>query len=118
MWLYPESRQRELEAIVKRAVRRVRSHVAARRPPVAEDFFYGAMGIHPRHLVTWYLFETDADHEAARTTGLLRELDERTRAELRAEGYPSEGVAEMMVSTTTREDIQRTTGGDYRLYFQ
>ena len=25
---------------------------------------------------------------------------------------------EMLVCTTTQEDIQRTTGGDYRLYFQ
>jgi hypothetical protein len=118
MWLYPERRQRELEAIVKRAVGRVLAHVAARQPPVVEHFFYGAMGIHPRHLVTWYLFETDADQEAARATGLLDELDARTRAELEAEGFPPEGVAEMMVATTTREDIQRTTGGDYRLYFQ
>src|SRR5687767_6482224 len=108
MSMYSQVRQHKLEAIVKRAVRRVLAHVAARQPPVVEHFFYGAMWSHPRYLVTWYLFETNADHDAAKACGLLDELDARTRAELEAEGFPPEGVAEMMVSTTTREDIQRT----------
>jgi hypothetical protein len=115
---YSLIRQARLETIVKRAVDRVLAQVADRRPAIVERFFFGAMSIHPRHLITWYLFETDAEQAQAEATGLLRELETRTRAELAAAGYPPEGVAEMHVATTTREDIRRTTGGDYRLYFQ
>jgi hypothetical protein len=45
-------------------------------------------------------------------------LDILTRDELRENGYPEEGLREIMVSFTTDGDIQRETDGNYWEYFK
>jgi hypothetical protein len=107
-----------LDLIVHSAMLRVVSGIADRTPTLKAHFFYGAMGIHPRHLVTWYLFHTDADWQVARESGLIADIERLTRAELAAGGYPAEGFDGLMISFTSDEEIQRETGGDYWAYFK
>lgn len=112
------ARQKRLDAIVDGAMGRVTAQIAGRQPPICDKFFYGASAIHPRNLVTWYLFATDAELSAARAGGLTADLDQLTRSELLAGTYPAEGVQLMKVSFASEEEIQRTTGGDRWLYFK
>ena len=111
-------RQAQLDEIARSAMARVIAQVGGRQPAVHTHFFYGASAIHPRHLVTWYLFRTDSDRETATRSGLTSEIERATRAELAAGGYPAEGVGLMHVGFTSDEDIQRETGGDYWAYFK
>ena len=106
-------RQKRLDSIVQSAMQRVVSAIADRKPTLKAHFFYGAMGIHPRHLVTWYLFHTDADWQVAMESGFVADIEQLTRAELTAGGYPAEGFDGLMVSFTSDEAIRRETGGDY-----
>lgn len=93
------------------------SAVADRSPPVSKHFFYGASAIRSHHLVTWYLFRTDTDLQAAGDHGLTSELDKLTRSNLIKCGYPRRGARYMHVSFTSEEDIQRRSAGNYREYF-
>lgn len=111
-------RQRQLNRITESAVTRVLDAVSGRTPSVRKHFFYGASAIHPRHLVTWYIFETDQDLDTARQNGLTSDLEALTRTELVSCGYPKNGAAIMLVSFTSEEDVQSKSGGNYFLYFK
>jgi hypothetical protein len=111
-------RQKYLDAIVEAAMKRVMAAIAGRQPAVTVHFSYGASAIHPRHLVTWYLFSRDADWKTAQSNGLIADIDRLTRAELIAGHYPPEGAEQMNVAFTSEEDIQRETGGNYWAYFK
>ncbi len=111
-------RQRRLDSIVKSAIMEVLNSVAERNPQIVKHFSYGASALHPRHLVTWYIFRTDADLEEARGSGLTADLDSLTRAELTSCGYPSSGAGAMYVSFTSEEDVNNKAGGNYWLYFK
>jgi hypothetical protein len=113
-----DMRQKRFDAIVSAAMTRVMSEIAGRLPSVSSHFSYGASAIHPRYLVTWYLFRTDAEWETAKTNGLISDIERLTRSELVSGGYPVEGAQQMMVNFTSDEDIQRETGGDHWAYFK
>ena len=113
-----EKRQKQLDLIVEKSKDAVLKTIGNSDPPIFSHFFYGASAIHPRHLVVWYLFETDKENEIAKGNSLTDKLDKFTRNELRKNGYPEEGLREIMVSFTTDEDIQRETGGNYWNYFK
>jgi hypothetical protein len=51
-------------------------------------------------------------------SGFVADIEQLTRAELTAGGYPAEGFDGLMVSFTSDEAIQRETGGDYWAYFK
>ena len=113
-----ETRQAHLDTIVRAAADSVALSVAETPPPLHSHFFYGASAIHPRHLVVWYLFRTDAEYLQARATGLTTRIESRTRQKLHEGGYPAEWIAVVTVSFTTDEDIRRSTGGNYFHYFK
>jgi len=68
--------------------------------------------------VTWYIFDTDGDLQVATENGLTAKIDAATRCELAAGGYPEAGIRLMHVSFTSKEDVDRKTGGNYYLYFK
>jgi hypothetical protein len=68
--------------------------------------------------VTWYIFDTDTDLKVAAESGLTAKIDVATRHELAAGGYPEAGIRLMHVSFTSKEDVDRNTGGNYYLYFK
>ena len=113
-----EKRQKQLDLIVEKSKSAVLKTIGNSDPSIFYHFFYGASAIHPRHLVIWYMFETDIEYEIAKSNKLTDKLDKLTRDELRKNGYPKEGLREIMVSFTTVEDIQRKTGGNYWAYFK
>ena len=113
-----QQRQKYLDGVVSAAMHRVVAAVVGRQPALSSHFFYGASAIHQRHLVAWYLFPTDAAWERAKVNGLTSDIERMTRAELVTGGYTQEGAQQMMVSFTSDEDIQRTTGGDHWRYFK
>ena len=133
--------------IIKKAVAKTVSTFTDKTPKIYQHFFYGAFDIEPQYLVVWYLFETDAELEAAKSSGYCDELEKATIHNLIDYGYPKEafeitnmgtpnitfhgGTEEeqknflhlltyrkAMISFTTKEDIDRETNGDYHLYFQ
>jgi hypothetical protein len=110
--------QAKLDRIVQKATKAVVAAIRDQPPPLKSHFFYGASAVHPKHLVTWYIFATDAELRQARENGLGSRLDELTRAELAARGYPAEGVPLMMVSLESDETIRRESGGDYWQFFK
>lgn len=103
------------------------------------------MDIGPQNLAIWYLFETEAELEIAKASGLCNELREATITNLISLGYlhlayiecpteiiPFQGGLEenrqellrsltnrkAAVSFTTIEDVDNKANGDFRLYFQ
>ena len=111
-------RQARLDKIASRAIDSVASAIASRDPPVRKRLFYGASAINPRHLVTWYIFDTDAELERAKLIGLTLDIDSMTRRELNVCGYPAKGVPLMHVAFTSMEDIEKKAGGNFYLYFK
>lgn len=108
-----KQRQKQLDTIVKDAVAQVFETFRHHQPSICGHQYSGAFGIHPRHLVTWYFFSTDFELRRAESNGLTKEIDTCTRLQLQQLEYPSEGVAEMMVSFASEEEIarfQRETG--------
>ena len=113
-----EERQRQLEAIIEAAMQRTLQAVAAAQPRITHHTFHGAVGIDPQHLATWYIFKTDAELLEAARNGLLGSVSARTRAELRAGGYPDSAIEQVGVSFTSAEDIERAAGGNWYQYFK
>lgn len=110
-----EVRQAALEPVVNRALAAVRAAVVERRPALREAFFYGAIGIDPKHLAVWYILATDSDIAAATRTGLAKELERRTREALRTEGYPDLAIDQLHVGLASDEAIHRA--GGFRAFF-
>lgn len=131
--------------IIKKAVAKTVLAFADRTPKLFAHFFYGAVDVGPQNLVVWFLFETDAELETARASGLCDELREATIHNLIPLGYPQEAFdldqtelpteeitfqgslqedmrsltgRKATVSFTTKEDIDNKANGDYHLYFQ
>lgn len=105
--------------IIKKAVAKTVCEFDGRTPKIYQHFLYGAFDIEPQYLVVWYLFETDAELELAKSSGYCEELERTTIQNLISLGYPQE-VFELrqMISFTTKEDIDNQANGDYHLYFQ
>jgi hypothetical protein len=97
-------RQAQLDAIVKAATDVVASTIADREPNILTYFFYGASGINPRNLVTWYLLAND--------------IVFLTRSQLTFCGYPQEAIPLIHVAFASDEDIQIKAGGNYYYYFK
>jgi len=109
-----DAKQKQLEPLVHRAVDRVRAAVAGREPKISSSFFYGSIGIDPKHLVIWFIFATDIQKEEAEKNGLMGELDRETRDALREEGYPPLVLETIFVSFASEEEIKQ--GGGYAFF--
>lgn len=105
-----DAKEQQLKPLVQRAIDRVQVVVATRCPKLSSSFFYGAIGIDPKHLVIWFIFATDIQKEEAEKNGLLGELDRRSRNALREEGYPLSVIEHIYVSFASDEEIKRGGG--------
>ncbi len=110
-----DARQAALEPMVNRALAAVRQAVAGRAPAVREAFFYGAIGIDPKHLALWFIFARDSDVATATRSGLVQEIGNKMRAALRSEGYPEAAIDQVHVSVASDEAIHRA--GGFRAFF-
>ncbi len=141
-------KRRRLEKIIKKSIEKTADAFSKSTPKLYEHFFYGSFDLAPQNLVIWYLFETDSQLNIAKASGLCEKLKSSTLGNLAAFGYPPEALSTIrsisvekatmdcgdgsitrqkiqplqnrgvMVSFTTKEDIDRIANGDYHLYFQ
>jgi hypothetical protein len=110
-----DARQAALEPVVNRALAAVRQAVAGRAPAVREAFFYGAIGIDPKHLALWFIFARETDVATATRNGLVQEIGTTMRQSLRTEGYPEPAIDQVHVSVASDEAIHRA--GGFRAFF-
>lgn len=132
--------------IIKKAVKKTVAEFLDSTPKIYSHLFYGAVDIAPQNLVIWYLFETDAELECAKTTGFCDDLERTTIKNLIDLGYPKEAfeITDMgtpditfcngtkeeqdnilqlltyrkaSISFTTKEDIDNKADGNYYYYF-
>lgn len=117
---WAEERKIELkyDRIINTSVNRVMEQIKDKKPKIFSKFHYGAIGINPKYLVIWYLFEKDAELREAEDNGLIYELKILTLWELKANGYPEDVLSEIQIAFTTDEDIQNETNGNYWYYFK
>lgn len=142
--LFPSSKRNR---IIKKAVKKTVADFSKRTPKIYQHFFYGAFDREPQNLVVWYLFATDAELESAKLSGFCDDLEQATIRNLISLGYPQEAFEitpmgtpnitfhggadeerqnilqslthrKASISFTTKEDIDNTANGDYRVYFQ
>ena len=109
------------EHIINKAVKATFSAFKSSTPKISMHLFYGLFDESPEKLVIWYLFETYADLETAKTSGLCAEIEKGTIHNLLSGGYPAEAFEtseKVKVCFTTQEDVDKKADGDYRLYFQ
>ena len=106
--------------IIKKAVKETVMAFNDRTPKIYTHFFYGAFDIDPRSLAVWYLFETDAELEAAKDCGFCSEIEEATVKNLISAGYPKEAFEsaetkipadDIIVDGGTDEDMHRVFDG-------
>lgn len=102
-----KARQDDLDAIVRRTLQELGITVTA--VGVRGCFFYGAIGIDPRHLVVVYEVKADAEQ----TNSLRADLDVTTRKQLTANGYPADSVPKIQVTVVSNETARREAGGNY-----
>lgn len=85
----------------------------AARPYVAEEFWvthYGAVEIHPRHLVYWICVKSDAERDRLDKN---LELKTRLRALLEEFNYPVEGRKHVAIGFESQETVDRESGGHW-----
>lgn len=92
--------------------------VKDKKPMIFSNFHYGSIGINPKYLVIWYLFEKDSDLKEAKANGLVDKLKKLTLMELKSNSYPESALDEIQIAFTSDEDIQKETGGNYWYYFK
>ena len=107
--------QARLNRIVRASLKATTVAIAGKSPPVLSQMFYGSIGVDPKNLVIWLIFETDTQLDGARANGLADTILQNARGELNARGYPK--PLDAQIGFTTREDVRRKTGGNYRQYF-
>jgi urease beta subunit len=114
-----KKRREKLEKIVKAAIAQLKAGIFADMQDRYETtLFMGTMGIDPINLSIYHFFQSDADLEYARSTGLTERIDAATRSALRDNGYPVEAIPRIWIRFATEEDVQRTADGDYWRYFR
>jgi len=92
--------------------------VKDKKPMIFSNFHYGSIGINPKYLVIWYLFEKDSDLKEAESNGSLNELKQLTIFELKANGHLEDVLDEIQIAFTSDEDLLIETGGNYWYYFK
>ena len=101
---------------IKKAMKRTRSAFADSVPSIADHFFYGVVEINPRSLAMWYVFQTDEELTQARESGLCEGIAEATVRHLEQLRYPADPRG--LVYFASWQEINQSTDGDPRLYFQ
>ena len=132
--------------IIDKAIEKTIFQFAGRRPKIYNHSYLGAFDDAPHNLVITYLFETDAELASARASGYCNELEAATIQNLIALGYPPEAFVRTKVQIpkinfhigseedhrkitealsyrqakiiiSSKEDINRKSGGKYHKYF-
>jgi hypothetical protein len=99
--------QKQLDERAGKVMELVAATIAGRSPVVHPRFFRGPSVVHPKHLVTCYVFHTDAEWMIARTSGLVQDIQALTREAFVTVGFSSKEAAQVSIRFTSEEEIQR-----------
>jgi hypothetical protein len=103
-----------LEGIIKRVERRLREHLAPRGYTQLEVHHFGAIDLHPRHLVICVCVGTDAERQQIIDSNPATLI----RTWLAEEGYPQDATPHIAVSIDSQETVDRDWKGDWHQYYQ
>lgn len=81
---------RSLTRIIEKGLKKSVDEISDCTPRYVDYFYYGAYDTNPRHLVIWFIFDTDNDLEEARNSGLCDRITSVVITDLISEGYPKE----------------------------
>lgn len=103
-------------SVAGRSIKAVRRRHAAAPIPIVRDLYYGATRVGPQHLAIWYLVSTNAELDAAKTSGFERVLAADTRDEMRGRGYPDAALGRVHVGIESVENVEKA--GSAYWYFK
>jgi len=116
-WYIPfQKKEDELRPKVQGAIDFVLKSTQGETPKIQSHLFYGAIGIDPKHLVIWYLFNTDSDKCLSETSGHMNKIAAMTMQALKDRNYPYHSVDIDRICFASEEEIQRA--GGHRAFFQ
>lgn len=99
-----------IEATVDRILDAMRAEMSTRTRERVVVTHYGAIDIHPKHLVIWIV--VDSDREKARLASDAA-LMRRFRELLTTHQYPLEGRDQAHIGFESVETVNRKSGGDF-----
>lgn len=99
--------QKQLDERAGKVMELMVATMAGRSPVVRPRFFRGPAVTHPKHLVFYYVFHTDADWTLANTNGLAQDIKSLTREALVNVGYLPKEAAQVSIHFMSDEGIQR-----------
>jgi hypothetical protein len=110
-----ELREKQLFTLVDRATNKVKQKLNQLEPPIVGAISYGAIGIHPRHLAIWWMFDDAEAVKTARQRGLHELLQRETLTALAQVGYPTEFLSENSIGFAPADEIVKA-GGPYNYF--
>lgn len=99
-----------IEATVDRILDAIREEMSSRTSERVVVTHYGAIVIHPKHLVIWIVVDSDREKSRLASDAALMQ---RFRAFLAAFQYPLEGRDQAHIGFESVETVNRESGGDF-----
>lgn len=106
----PPAPKSAIEATVDRIVGAIKDEIAPRTRERVVVTHYGAIDIHPKHLVIWIVVDSDAERSRLAGDAVLRQ---RLRGFLAEFQYPVEGRDTAHIGFESVETVNRESGGDF-----
>src|SRR5664279_696448 len=104
------SKKRHYNAMIKRALEKVRRDYKHLKPPIVGDQFLGSPHVDPKYLTIYLFFKDDNALAEAEQQGTLQLLRAALIAALREECYPQESVASVQINFASKKAIKATGG--------
>jgi hypothetical protein len=87
-------------------------------PVIFDTESFGAIWINPGNLVAVFIFENNSDLSLAYSNGLINEITENFKKILRENKYPASSLTHISLRFVSNEQINETSSGNNRHYFQ
>lgn len=104
------AKNKRYNAMVKRALRKVRRDYAHLKPGIVGDQFFGSPHVDPSYLTIFLFFKDDPALLEAGRLGYLQLLRGAVMGALREECYPQESVSAVKIEFASRKAIKATGG--------
>lgn len=105
--------RQQYNAMVSRAIQKVRRDYRGLTPCVVDHLHYGAVDIHPRLLVIWLLYKNAAALSHAETKGHTRKIQQGLLEALAAEGYPEDALPSVKIGFEDKQAVDAVGAWNY-----